>query len=1287
MKRLKRAYKKLQLLGLMLYFIQPLNAQVSSADSLFLNSVATEQVWISYWNYPGNWFIRSEVNSVSNFYTQAQQEFPIQTPEYANCYAGIQPANHLLNDSLINNSIDSLESNTAINLFNLPQAFRVLPFTLNGQTGYARALLDSSHNNGQHKVAYMVVLGSGTNLIKQFFDNQGYHNTNCATMNYLKTKGDVYVMTSPNEEQRAIYFNKKKMKSSIAPSFLLNYLNADNRAPGITRLIEYVAMVKYLKQEYERVIVLGLSTGGKVAHWISLMAEPDAALISSGYSVLVDNDLNSQNVNAIFYGPYQTIYTKDSLKNRLKQVKTQFLFTLPQNDAPIAQLDIDSGYTKTFYQDAGNASFFYGYTNHAFPPCNNMDTFFNRCILKPKIKIQTSISGCTKDSINLPLHFIGTAPFSFSLWHNGNAIATFNNVASDTVLRLFQAGQYWIDSLHDASPYLGYRSDTFHYNPSPPLQAQWQIQNYNCLSNSVAASLNIQGASPFSVSGIINNQTTTWQQNGNYNTFFGNGEHKQFVIQDSFSCVLSMPDSFQFNFTPIGINTLTPIYDCDSNKTKINFTLQGNGPWILNYTFNGSVQQKILTQANTDVFFTNGLYQFIDVVDSTGCMATINQSFNFQYQALSWNITQQAYDCDSNLYKTQWAFTGNGPWTLTYELIGGFLYTQTYTNSNATLYLPNGQWQMLSVSDNTGCVQAINVPFSISFTPLSVNTTPPQYDCDSNKMQVAFNVQGNAPFVFQVNQLNNNNTQWISTSQNNPSFWWNNGQYLVQQVTDATGCSKPINQYINHAIQPLAYQLLPIQYNCDSQKVRFPIHWQGNAPWIISYRNLSNGLVYTQIDSIPNSSLWLATGQYALLSLSDAYCTIALQDTLIVNFPSLNAQVTTPGILCDSNKARMELTVQAGLAPLFLHYVFNGIPDSMPITVGQQSYLLPNGSYYFNQVRDSAQCALNINKSYTANYIPLQWHPWSNQYNCLLNINDISFNISGANNTTLYYTRNGAPNTLLLNAGTNNVQWNKAQYQLAYIRDTAQCSLLIDTTFTINDEPIAFDVSDLKPICYDKVHEYTFKVKGKAPWLLSYNNENITKTISIADTMLTWICSPGNYYYQKLSDANNCTLPLTRIDTLTPFIESPPLLTTNYTNIDIEPSTYPILWYLNGLLLDSLRYNTPSIKIIQEGIYSASLLDESGCIWISDSISINFPNNITIYPNPFTNYINIAINENFGSYWQMELIDIMGKTVFTNKIETAFLHWPCTNLASGVYTLKILFQNSKKPVFQRMLKR
>ena len=715
--------------------------------------------------------------------------------------------------------------------------------------------------------------------------------------------------------------------------------------------------------------------------------------------------------------------------------------------------------------------------------------------------------------------------------------------------------------------------------------------------------------------------------------------------------------------------------------------MQGNAPWAIHYTFNGVPQQIVTYQASTSVYFPNGLYQFINVVDSTGCTASINQSFNFQYQPLSWTINQQGYDCDSNLYKIQWAFTGNAPWTLTYELIGGFVYNQVYTTPNATLYLPNGQWQILSISDNTGCFQNINLPVSNNFVPLNVSVVQPQYNCDSNKMEIGYTLQGNAPFVFQVNQLNNNTTQWLSTTQSNASFWWNMGQYMVQQVTDATGCIQTLNQYINHTIQPLSYQSLPKQFNCDSQKVEFPFIWQGNSPWILSYRNLNNGLVYTQLYANANASLWLSSGQYVLLSLSDAYCTIPLNDTLHVQFPSINAQVNTPGILCDSAKATLLVNVQSGLSPMYLHYVYNGVPDSLIINTGAQTHVLPNGNYYFTQIRDSVNCSFPINSTYNAQYIPLKWLAWQNKYNCIEDTNNIVFNINGANNTTMYYTRNGMPNTLVMNQGANLVQWGRAQYKLAYLIDTAQCVLPIDTTFVINDVPVDLKISELKPICIDKVHEYTFNVKGKSPWTIAYNVNNTTQKIALNDSINRWTCAPGMYNFVQITDNNDCVLPINRIDTLEEFIPYNPILTTNYQTLHIEPNNFETTWWFNQALMDTLQYVGPTIRHTGEGNYQASIVDNANCTWLSNIVTLAFENQITVYPNPSYNQIAILIQDNYGDKWKWHISNAIGQEIAMGEVTAPLEILDIRNWPAGIYTIKIEYQNSPTIRIARFIKK
>jgi hypothetical protein len=305
----------------------------------------------------------------------------------------------------------------------------------------------------------------------------------------------------------------------------------------------------------------------------------------------------------------------------------------------------------------------------------------------------------------------------------------------------------------------------------------------------------------------------------------------------------------------------------------------------------------------------------------------------------------------------------------------------------------------------------------------------------------------------------------------------------------------------------------------------------------------------------------------------------------------------------------------------------------------------------------------------------------------LNNINNISFNIAGANNTTLYYTRNGNPNTLLLNAGTNNVQWNKAQYQLAYIRDTAQCSLLIDTTFTISDEPIAFEVSNLKPICEDKVHEYTFKVRGKAPWRITYNYENATRIIDLNDTTNRWTCDPGKYDFVKIMDANGCELALSQIDTLPNFIPYNPILTTNYQTLQVEPNNFPTTWWFNQQEMDTTLYNGIEIRHKGEGTYYASLIDDAKCIWLSNSIELEFNNPITLYPNPASDQIALLIQDNYGTNWRWQISNVLGQEMASGKVSQPLEIINIKQLPSGTYSVLITYQNSPNRRIVRFIKK
>jgi hypothetical protein len=366
-------------------FNKPVSAQLSAADSTFLNSIFVEPVYINTQNYPGNWLWYKSVDSLSELYQHINDSYPFPDAAFFSAYNGIQ-INNMQADSLVNQEIALFNvANNAALFDSVKNPFRRLYFTLNNISAKSSAFFDSAQNSNPQKV-FLVINGSGDNALTRSVINQiDYHNYNCDFRTFLKQYGDVYIAGTANEDQRAIQFNFKKLGRYYPnmPTYLQTYLNNAGTSMGYNKLIELVAWIKYLKSRYNEVIVLGLSTGGSEALWASLISEPHAALISSGYSILNDTDSASVAINNYFYPNIFNYFNKDSLLLRMAGVQTRFLFTLPQNDNAMSQLDIDSSYTQNFFASLNNVKHYYNYTQHSFPPCSAIDSFIHYQFFSP----------------------------------------------------------------------------------------------------------------------------------------------------------------------------------------------------------------------------------------------------------------------------------------------------------------------------------------------------------------------------------------------------------------------------------------------------------------------------------------------------------------------------------------------------------------------------------------------------------------------------------------------------------------------------------------------------------------------------------------------------------------------------------------------------------------------------------------------------------------------------------------------------------------------------------------
>jgi hypothetical protein len=130
--------------------------------------------------------------------------------------------------------------------------------------------------------------------------------------------------------------------------------------------VHSLALTKYLKQTYEKVVVLGLSQGGSAALLNSLQSEPDGAVISSGFSVM-SKTLSKGSLRQIIIPNLDTYYGVDEIYQTIKASATRYLFTYGQQEEGIYGIEVDHQYTCNYFKALSNVSCMTHSLDHTFP--------------------------------------------------------------------------------------------------------------------------------------------------------------------------------------------------------------------------------------------------------------------------------------------------------------------------------------------------------------------------------------------------------------------------------------------------------------------------------------------------------------------------------------------------------------------------------------------------------------------------------------------------------------------------------------------------------------------------------------------------------------------------------------------------------------------------------------------------------------------------------------------------------------------------------------------------------
>ena len=1097
--------------------------QTSYNDSIALSSYFNTNLFFTE-NYLGNeWYNIPKITSPNDLTYKLNYLYKFSPQEYKSSYSKIKLNNKYLVPT-INNSFNSLFPSNFYSLKN-NDAIQALSYSLNGKTDTSNFIFTKCIDslNSCNKVGILIIPGSGANQSYITAWGTGYNASLCNVNIHLSSLGDCYTLTKNNEDYRAIRFNHNKINTFN----LENILNGADRNSGINYVIQAISLVKYLKNNYKKVIVLGLSEGGYASLLTSLESEPDGSIVSSGYSIMYDYDpYFTTEFNRTFGYTFNST-NRNQIKSTISSKNTNYLFSYGINEG-IQLFNIENVYDSTVnFLNSNKVSKSKNFIGHAYPYCNSIDSFFNKIVSKPKAFINKN-NLCTSDSLKIKIRFCGVPPFHFSIVKGNLLIGNFTTTTDTFQYTLYNEGKYVVNNLVDATNNLGFISDTFEYKKAPYCN-HVLTSLYDCDSNLNTLKFNLLGTSPWNFKYNFNNIITdTLLVDSNYTLKVPNGVLTINSLKDSNTCFsLNTNNIINVINNPVNISFSSLQYNCDSNKTAIPILLSGKAPWIIKYKKN-TIPYTIITSSNNySVLLSNGTYLFETVSDSNNCTKTINQVFNINSQPLSYSFTNPIYNCDSNKSKINFTLNGNPPFTVYYRRNNTSLFFST-TQLSVDKYFNNGYYIFDSIKD-ASCLKKISptIQHTFYYQTLNFSASSPTYICDSNKAKINFTLQGNPPYTISYSQ--NGIANQFVTSQNTIDKYYSNGIYNFSKITDATQCNLNFNILKNINFDTLGVQLSNPIYNCDSNKSKIQFTFNGNSPWTVYYKKNNVPLFFTSTNSAID--LFFGNGNYSFDSVKDASCVKKISPSIqhTFNYTPTSTSVSTPFYNCDSNKTMMQFACQ-GNSPYTIFYTQNGILNQFTTNTNFTNKLFNNGLYYFVQSIDNLNCNAPINQVQNINFQSINYTITNLGYNCDSDKTKLNFTLTGNAPWTIFYRRNNIPQTISTSTINNDFYFLNGIYIFDSIKD-ATCTkpMLTNNQFNFSYNPISVIVQNPVYSCDSNKAFIKFNFSGNPPYTLNYTKDGIPYSITTSSNNYKQFFPNGFYYFIDVTDNTNCQKSLNLI--------------------------------------------------------------------------------------------------------------------------------------------------------------
>ena len=892
-----------------------------------------------------------------------------------------------------------------------------------------------------------------------------------------------------------------------------------------------------------------------------------------------------------------------------------------------------------------------------------------------EVQLSNPVYNCDSNKTHLHIDLEGNAPYT--LFYTINGTTNQINISLDSLDLYWDNGLYSLISISDATQCVDLISEVFNIQFNP-LSAVISNPVYSCDSLKGSVNLVLGGNAPYTFNylkdGIPGNQVLA--ASGQW--YLNNGQYQLQQVIDSTGCSLNLTQNFMLNFDTLEVQLSNPVYNCDSNKTHLHIDMEGNAPYTLFYTINGTPNQINISVDSLDLYLNNGLYTMDAIKDATNCIHLMNQAFNFQYQPLNYAILSQGYNCDSNQYRIQFQFYGNAPWLVLYS-DGTNNYSRSFSNNLSELFLGNGNWTITQIGD-ANCTLNPGLNYLVNYQPIQASVVSQFYNCDSNKMQVQLNLGGNAPWKVDYDLLGTvTQSTSVTFMQPNPVMYFPKGEYLIQSVSDVTLCQKSLNHYLNQNIDSLIYQKLTQTFDCDSEKLLIQYLTSGTGPRTIHYKSLQTGNSFQATSNAGGLvEMYLQDSIYVIQYIQDAYCSMVISDTIHHNYRKPLSEILKPEVNCVDGIYQVKMVSQGGVKPYTYYYTYNGINQTLTSATDTMLMNLPNGDYFFENMLDATGCGSFLNIPFLANYTLMQYQGYSLQYDCVSDSTALVLNLFATDSVRLWISKNNLTEFVLLPPANLITHLKNGKYIITQISDQAGCAVGIDDTLVIANEPVKMQITELSPHCLLKQHIFRYKLDGLKPWTLNYNLNNQDQTKILNDSMDFWMLNSAYYQLNFIQDSNGCVVNVDTALYLPPFAADQPQLVKDYTYLRVLEQGIRYKWFQNGVFIDST--NEGALLIPSNGVYSVVLTDLNGCEVMSNSITIEDIEAVSLFPNPVSGQTTIRIGIRYDAYWNYAIRDVSGRVLIAGIFEQNTQSIDLSYLSKGQYYLHVQMNRDNEPI-------